>query len=64
MPKPIVGFRLPQEAFDKLTKLADGTDRPKSYIVKLLVMAAEAHPDGNIRIHLPAVERQPYAAAV
>ena len=64
MPKPLIGCRIPPEALEKLTQLSDATFRPKSYIVTMLVMAAEAQPDGSIRVHLPAVERQTDAAAI
>lgn len=64
MPKPIVGFRLPPDAFDKLTQLADATFRPKAYVVAMLVMAAEAQPDGSIRVRLPAIGCDFDAAAV
>lgn len=48
-----VGLRLPEEANEKLEELAHASWRTKGALLAILIMAAEAHPDGSITVHLP-----------
>jgi hypothetical protein len=47
---PLIGLRLPKPVRRKLQGFATETCRSRSHVVALLVMNAEALPDGGLRV--------------